>query len=294
MNSSQPSGTVMNIGFSLNRYYLPYTIISVYSLLTDGRAGRPVRIMLAVDPELERKDLDPIFRLVSRFPGCSVQAEWPQKDSSHRFVSDASCCMSEEAVQVAYYRLFLPRLFAGEKRCLYLDSDLVICSPLAELYDMDMGCACMAGVTDRLCLEESHLKRLKADWGIEPGYYINAGVILMNLERMRSGGGAERALELAYTRPFRYLDQDVLNQVYCGQVLLLPKRYNVFPDDTAEDQQFLRELLPDDASLFPDEALISPAVVQYIGEKKPWRSSGVPYEAYWHNAGCACGALLKE
>ena len=274
----------MNIAYSLNRYYLPYTLISMYTLLTAGKGDRKLRILLSVDQDLNKDDLAPLFRMVSCFPGCTLEARWPLSGTTRRFVSDETCALSSDAVQVAYFRLFLPELFDGEARCLYLDSDLVITRPLTDLYGTEMDGMCIAGVTDRLCLEELHLRRLKNDWGIEPGYYINAGVVLMDLDAMRASGGAQEALELAYHKPFRYLDQDVLNQVFRGKVRLLPKIYNVFPDDNKEDLAFLRKLLPDRKALFPDQALTDPAVVQFIGRNKPWISQDVPYEEFWHNA----------
>lgn len=272
----------MNIAYSLNRYYLPYTLISMYSLLTAGKGDRNLRILLSVDQDLNRDDLSPLFRMVSCFPGCTLETRWPLSETTRRFVSDETCALSPDAVQVAYFRLFLPELFDREARCLYLDSDLVMTRSLADLYDTDMDEMCIAGVTDRLCLEEPHLRRLKDDWGIKAGYYINAGVVLMNLEAMRASGGVQEALELASHKPFRYLDQDVLNQVYRDKVRLLPKTYNVFPDDRKEDLAFLRRLLPEHKDLFPDQALADPAIIQYIGEKKPWASRGVPYEQFWH------------
>jgi len=271
----------MNIGYSLNRYYLPYTLISMYSLLTAGKGDRNLRILLSVDKDLSREDLSPLFRMVSAFPGCTLEARWPLSMTARRFTSDETCCLSPDAVQVAYFRLFLPEFFGSEARCLYLDGDLVITRSLADLYDTEMDGMCIAGVTDRLCLEEPHLRHQKDAWGIEPGYYVNAGVILMNLEEMRASGGAAESLELAYTRPFRYLDQDVLNQVYHGKVRLLPKAYNVFPDDRKEDLAFLRRLLPGREDLFPDQALTDPAVIHFIGQKKPWSARGVPYGEYW-------------
>ena len=128
----------MNIAYSLNRCYLPYTLISMYSLLTAGKEERNLRILLTVDQDLSREELSPLFRMVSRFPGCTLEAIWPLSLTVRRFVSDETCCLNPEAVQVAYFRLFLPELFEGEARCLYLDGDLVITRPLSDLYDTSM------------------------------------------------------------------------------------------------------------------------------------------------------------
>lgn len=290
--------TTMNIGYSVNRYYLPYTTVSMHSLLAAGRGKRGLRILLAADQDLTMEDLQPMARMVSAFPGCSLEVRWPLTMTPRRFVSDESCVVSRDAVQVAYFRLFLPQLFEGEEKCLYLDGDMVITRSLEDLYDTEMNGACLAGVTDRLCLEEPQIRRMKEDWGIEPGYYVNAGALLMNLKEMRASGGDREALEMACTKAFRYLDQDVLNQVYRGKVRLVPKAYNVFPDDRGEDLNFLRGLLPEHRELFPDTALSDPAIIHYIGPRKPWVFPDAPLGQAWQEAEEACkktlGALREK
>ena len=77
----------MNIAYSLNRDYLPYLLISMYSLLTAGKGERNLRILLLVDQDLTREDLSPLFRMVSRFPGCTLEAKWPLSLTARRFVS---------------------------------------------------------------------------------------------------------------------------------------------------------------------------------------------------------------
>ena len=207
-----------------------------------------------------------------------------RKPDNPSFPLGEDCCISEEGIQPAYYRLLLPELLADEERCLYLDGDLVVTRSLTNLYDTPMEGMYLAGITDRLCLEEAQNERMLKDWGIEPGYYINAGVLLMDLGKMRSSGKYMDALELAYRKPFRYLDQDVVNQVYLGKIKLLPKVYQLFPDDCYDDMAFLRDLLPEKAELFPDSALDHPATIHYIGRIKPWMRRGVPYENAWHEA----------
>lgn len=274
----------MNIGYSVNRHYLPYTLVSMHSLLSAGRGQRGLRILLAADKDVTMDDLAPMFRMVSRFPGCTLEARWPLEMTPRRFVSDENCCVGRDAVQVAYFRLFLPQLFEGEEKCLYLDGDMVITRSLEGLYDTGMEGACLAGVTDRLCLEAPQLRRMEEDWGIGPGYYVNAGILLMNLAEMRKCGGDREALEMACTKAFRYLDQDVLNQVYRGKIRLAEKQYNVFPDDREADLAFLRDLLPGHRELFRDSALTDPAVIHYIGPRKPWIFPEAPYAKAWQEA----------
>ena len=278
----------MNIAYACNRHFLQHAMVSIYSLLTNGRGERSVRILLMAEPDLCRSELAPIFHMVSCFPGCTTLAVWPQERTDRRFASDGSCCLSKELVQVACYRLFIPDILKEEERCLYLDCDTVICHPLTELYDKEMGNTSIAGVTDRLCLKENQVRWMETEGGIVPGYYINSGVMLMDLDRMRTLGNAKRALELAYHKPFPYMDQDVLNRIYQGEIMLLSKQYNVFPDDDLQDMKTLRMLLPESAELFSDEALTAPAIVHYIGKNKPWIRNDVHLAQYWREAETAC------
>ena len=283
----------MNIVYACNRNYIYPTVVSLYSLLKNGRKERPVRILLLAETDLGYSELQPITELVSRFDGCSISVQWPQKGACRRFAFDDSCCLGGDDVQVACYRLFIPEILRGESRCLYLDCDTLVCGSLEEIYDLDMNKTSLAGVTDRICLEADQVDRLKKDWGIDPGYYINSGVLLMDLDRMRNSGNAERALGLAYNAAFRYMDQDVINQVYRGEIKLLPKCYNVSPDDNTQDYNTFKGLLPEQAGLFYDSAISNPAIIHYAGPDKPWNSSNVPLAQYWQETKKACDEFQR-
>ena len=115
----------------------------------------------------------------------------------------------------------------------------------------------------------------------------------MDLDRMRDSGNAERALGLAYNVAFRYMDQDVINQVYRGEIKLLPKCYNVSPDDNTQDYNTLKGLLPEQAGLFYDSAISNPAIIHYAGPDKPWNSSNVPLAQYWQETKKACDEFQR-
>ena len=92
---------MMNIAYCTNRDYLYPTMISMFSLLLRGREGRGVRIMIMADRTVTKEDLEPLYRLVSHFPGCVLDVRWPHTMFAGRFVSDADCYIGPEAVQVA-------------------------------------------------------------------------------------------------------------------------------------------------------------------------------------------------
>ena len=75
------------------------------------------------------------------------------------------------------------------------------------------------------------------------------------------------------------LDQDLINFTCPEEMGLLPKEYNVFPDDT--EKKWASWPFPGNRTLAG--ALLDPAIFHYIGPDKPWVKP-VPGDAYWLEA----------
>ena len=83
-----------------------------------------------------------------------------------------------------YYRLFIPELYPEYDKAVYIDSDTVCLSDIAELYNTDMGDNLIAGIPDGVIqaidIFKDYVERVVgvADYN----NYFNAGVIVMNLK----------------------------------------------------------------------------------------------------------------
>jgi lipopolysaccharide biosynthesis glycosyltransferase len=102
-----------------------------------------------------------------------------------------------ERITVATYsRLLIPELVARHvRRVVYLDVDVLVRQDLSPLFAIDLGGAPVGAVRD--FVEHRHL--------------FNAGVLVIDVERWRSDGLAERALQLAAETGES--DQEALNTV---------------------------------------------------------------------------------
>ena len=164
-----------------------------------------------------------------------------------------------------WLRILLPELLPHADKVLYLDSDLIVADDLRPLWDTDLGDALLGAVTNPFYPFMPDHPKLHL--GIEdPADYLNSGVLLMSLARMRAEGTSAKLVEFARSRPGNpYPDQDALNDVCRGRWLHLHPRWNV--------QSTLFELparvLPLPAAQV-EEARTRPAVVHYIGPFKPW------------------------
>lgn len=126
-----------------------------------------------------------------------------------------------------YYRLFAGELFFWEKRILYLDPDILIRGSLASMYETDLEGNILAGIPDLAI--NTMLSAHKEEIGFkEEEPYINSGVLLMDLDKMRENfraGDIGRTME-EWQERLAYPDQDIINLIFRGRIRMLERKYN--------------------------------------------------------------------
>lgn len=130
-------------------------------------------------------------------------------------------CPNENAYCSPYtlIRLFADRLPLPDK-ILYLDADIMFNRDIRLLYDIDVSDVEYAAARDHY-----------GKYLVNPNY-INAGVILMNLGKMRGTGILTRARKLLREKKLPFADQSALIRSTTARKLL-PQRFN--------DQKFLHK-----------------------------------------------------
>ena len=113
----------------------------------------------------------------------------------------------------SFLRLFADRIPFLPDKVIYLDTDTMLCGDIAELYTQDMGDAEFAAVRD-------HYGRIFL--GVN---YLNSGVLLMNLPRIRETRLFERALEACAKKKIFLPDQTTINRL-AKRKKILPCRFN--------------------------------------------------------------------
>lgn len=166
-----------------------------------------------------------------------------------------------------YYRLFAP-LFLPESvnRVLYIDPDTVVINSLQDFYYTDFGSDVIIGAKHFTgfvdCWNRKRLFMKKSP------RYINAGVILMNIEELRKDFSTERIHKVVAKKiPKLFLaDQDVLNILYDGKIKLYDE-YKI----NLDERSFARKLK--DMSLTDAIEMVksSTMIIHYDGKYKPWQ-----------------------
>lgn len=249
----------MHIFFALDDGYSQHCCTAMASILANN-GDTPIHFHLLTDG-ISDGNRSKLERLAARHGDASIHYE-----TVGGGVFDSLPLNIDYISKQTYYRYAIAELFPDLDKALYLDCDLVVNGPLAELWQTDLtGCLC-AGVRD-LWIEGIHYK---PEIGLPlDELYVNAGVLLLNLRMMRDEGTFAALCE-ATSRPqfkARFQDQDAINTVCRGRIKELPAKFNF----TSED-----------ALRHPDAAG-GAIIVHYTGERKPWgeRRCGNPLKGLY-------------
>jgi len=185
-----------------------------------------------------------------------------------------------------YSRLYIPQIFQEYDRCLYLDVDILVNDDLSELLSWNMEDYYVAGVRDGLVQKIYQEKNISSDViGGEESLknYINAGVLLMNLKKMRDDGIDNQLVE-SIGLPLFYQDQDIVNKCCASNKYLLPIKYNFLAEDyDRKDAAKFGFYQQNDI----DNMFGKPVILHYAGGGvcKPWNcTKGRAAKLWWNVA----------
>lgn len=124
--------------------------------------------------------------------------------------------------KAALARLYLADLLPDEEKVLYLDTDLLVLDNVTELFDINISDYYIAGVIDQGAKTNLMTPNIDTD----RQHYINSGVILLNLEKIRKDNKTKELDKYLNTHKLLYPDQDTLNIIFKNNILFLDNKYN--------------------------------------------------------------------
>ena len=109
-----------------------------------------------------------------------------------------------------------------------------------------------------------------------PEDYFNSGVLLLNLEKARNRITMSQIYELLAKHKYTFSDQDVLNMLFDGRVHPVDFRWNY----TTFVAGHLQSGNCNSEKLFADLRRENPAIIHYVGRRKPWTTGEILRERY--------------
>lgn len=271
------------IVFSANDFYVPYLAALLRSIEQHASPRHNYDLIVL------HRDIRPRHRAL-------LQAMLPRDNFSLRFF-DVTRPMSRYAhlplrghfrVET-YFRLLLPELLPDYDKIVYLDSDMIVCADVAELYETDVEgyllAACRDADTAGLYNGYEPQKKKYTDEVMKlkaPYDYFQAGMLVLNLAQFRKTYTAEEMMRLAASYQWELLDQDVLNMLAEGKVRFVDTAWNVLVDWRGIRIRDIIGRAPQE--LYQDymRARRAPKIIHYAGPDKPWTDPESDFaEEFW-------------
>ena len=226
-----------------------------------------------VTPDFSDSDIEKILSIEKKYPGqCSINVikmdnRFDNINNRTKYIANACA-----------YKMCLGEMFPQYKKVIYLDTDIIVFKDLSEMFEIELDDNYIGGVFSL----SHYLYRTKLLYklGIPNMYsYVNAGVLLLNLDLIRKDNIEPKLHSLIGTYDDS-VDQHIYNKVCYGKIKKIPLKYNV----TQSCENLYKTNLCGVywTKLELDTAMQDPVVYHYTCSYKPWRYFNLRYAVRWN------------
>ncbi len=253
------------IFFSIDDAYAPYLAAALSSAVKFSSKDRCYKAIVLYQ-ELSEGNREKLSRLGTE----NFKIEFSEMKNELSEITDrmSNRLRCDYFTLTIYFRLFIPAMFPEYDKGIYIDSDAVLNADIAELFDIDIGDNYLGACTDLSVQEAEPLVRYIEDGiGVGRREYINSGVLLMNLKKLREAGLDGHFLNLLTSYHFDCIapDQDYINALCNGKIYYLGEEWDAMPNDN-------------------NPPLDAPKLIHYNLFSKPWCYDNIQYgELFWRH-----------
>lgn len=264
------------IVFSTDDNYVMPTAVAIKSMLTNTDL-KEIEIYILYKESLSDQSKS-ILEEVIRCEGKNVNLQYLDVTP---FVSRAESHIGHIS-GATYYRLALPELLPEYKQCLYLDGDIVVVGNIKDLLQISLPESILIGGVK--ALSPIFYKKKDKDIVLQElqipdlNQYVNAGILLINLEEMRKSDLSSKMISMI-PKGYSVQDQDIINIVCYNRIAFLNPQFNAMPDFFEYSEKILKEVYGVDEI---KTAQKSPCIIHFADKYKPWKYSELQNGDIWY------------
>lgn len=257
---------IIPVFFTIDNGYAPFLSVALQSAIKNSSKENTYRAII-LHEDLTDENISRISSLATD----NFQVEFVQMKEGLESITDrmSNRLRCDYFTLTIYFRLFIPAMFPQYDKGIYIDSDVVITGDLAELFNIDLGDNFIGACADKSVVEVEPLAQyMEQAVGVDRHSYINSGVLLMNLKKLREAELDTHFLSLLNTYHFDCIapDQDYLNAMCYGKIHYLSDVWDAMP---TEDKPEIEDV----------------KIIHYNLFSKPWCYDGVQYgDVFWEYA----------
>ncbi len=254
------------IFFTIDDGYAPYLSVAIKSMIQNASKEYNYRIIVLYK-ELNEENRAKIAKLKEEnFKIDFIYMKDELKAITDREENRLRC---DYFTLTIYFRLFIPEMFPEYDKGIYIDSDVVVPGDISKMYNIDLGDNIVGACQDKSVVDVPELANyMEQAVGVDKYQYVNSGVLLMNLSKMREKQFSKRFLDLLNKYHFDSVapDQDYLNAICNGKILYLDSSWDAMPTEGSKEIE-------------------NPNIIHYNLFQKPWCYDNIQYaDCFWNYA----------
>lgn len=257
----------LNVIYSSDDNYAQHMGVSIVSLLENNKEFKNINIYI-IENNISEENKKKLGEVTKRYGRHIEYINFNKYEKRLKLNMDTYISIS------SYARLFIPEMLPIEiEKVIYIDCDTIINNSLKELWNDDIENYAVAGVKDFA------FEKCKEKIGIDSKYsYINAGVMVFNIKKMRESCIQDKFLDFIDTQNGNvyHHDQGVINGVLKDLIKVIPPKYNAMtPIFTMNDKRIM-EFYNFSEPLYTEkeytEARMNPVIIHYTPAftTRPW------------------------
>ena len=261
-NSLNETKNLIPIFFTIDDAYAPLLGVALKSIIINASKERNYKVIVIqenVSDENQRK----LLALANENFDIEVM---PMRRSLENITDRSENRLRcDYFTMTIFFRLFIPEMFPEYDKALYLDSDIVVPGDISELYDTNVEGHLFAACPDYSSSDVPALIHwMENAIGVDRDKYVNSGIMVMNLKKLREVKLEEHFMHLLNTYHFNCIapDQDYLNAMCKGQILFLDEAWDVMPNPRKKEHP-------------------APKLIHYNLFEKPWCYDNIQYADYF-------------
>ena len=250
------------IFFTIDDAYAPFLGVALNSAVKNSSADRRYKAIV-----LHQDLSDANIKKLKSFETENFQIELTPMKANFEVLDDrmSNRLRCDYFTLTIYFRLFIPAMFPEYDKGIYIDSDVVLTDDIAKLFDTDIGDNFIGACNDLSIADIPPLVAYTENAvGVKGKEYINSGVLLMNLKKMRECDFEGHFLNLLNTYHFDSIapDQDYINAMCNGKIYYLDEVWDAMPNEAKPPIKDTK-------------------IIHYNLFSKPWCYDNIQYEEFF-------------
>ena len=263
--------SIIPIVLTIDKLFIEYACVTIYSLVQNCTLDNDYTIYVFHNGLLEIMK-NRLYSIIKNKNNIHLEfKDVTQFIEHHKLKSNL-----KHVTNATFYRYLIPIILNQYEKILYLDTDIVVITDIANLFNINIDNYYFGACHDLIAIQHIMLNTIPIIYFrdklkiINPiNNYFNAGIMLFNTKKLNEDKIPELMFKLAENNNYLSSGQDPMNAAAKESIKILPQKWNLMTYEVAKNSILS---LPKKILEEYTKSKIEPCIIHYAAHIKPWNA----------------------